>query len=313
LGDCCGLSEAAIMLGNGDGTFQSADVFPSGPNPAYLAAADFDGDGKPDLAIAGGNKNGGTLVILRNDKGSQASAGTPNGATVVSAANPTGTAIAPASLAVIYGSNLSTGAPGATSLPLPTSFSGTSVSIADAAGVTTAAPLVYVSAAQIDFEVPAGVAIGAATITITNGAGAQSVAKTTIAAVAPGVFTLNASNLAAAIAIRVGADGTQTVEQVYSVNASGAVVAAHINMGSATDQVVLSIFATGLRAAGTTGVTVTVGGVPVTVQYAGAQGSYDGLDQVNVILPPSLAGKGSVTIQLTANGAAANATNVTLQ
>jgi len=43
------------------------------------------------------------------------------------------------------------------------------------------------------------------------------------------------------------------------------------------------------------------------------QGSFTGLDQVNVLLPPSLAGKGNVTVQLTANGIAANPVNLTIQ
>ncbi|MGA7753082.1 MAG: FG-GAP-like repeat-containing protein [Candidatus Sulfotelmatobacter sp.] len=42
---------AFIFLGNGDGTFQSPVDFASGPNPAALAVADFNGDGRTDLAV----------------------------------------------------------------------------------------------------------------------------------------------------------------------------------------------------------------------------------------------------------------------
>lgn len=108
-------------------------------------------------------------------------------------------------------------------------------------------------------------------------------------------------------------NGTQTVEQAYSVNSSGAIVSAPISLGAATDTVVLEIFGTGIRSAGPAGVTETIGGVSIPVQYAGAQGNFDGLGQVNVVLPQSLAGKGSVAIQLSANGIAANSTNVTIQ
>ena len=58
---------------------------------------------------------------------------------------------------------------------------------------------------------------------------------------------------------------------------------------------------------------MTVGGVPGMVKYAGMQGAYSGEDQINVLLPSSLAGEGSVTVQLTANGIAANPVNVTIQ
>src|SRR6185437_7531588 len=209
LGDCCGLSEAVLMPGNGDGTFQTGYAFPSGPNPSYLAVADFDGDGKPDLAIAGKNDFGGTLVVLRNTTPSVAKA------TVVSTANPSSTAIAPGSLAAAYSTDLANSPAASTSLPLPVSFGGTSVSIRDSAGAITAAPLLYVSARQVNFLIPSTVATGAATITVISGDGTQSVAQVTIAPVAPGVFVLNASNLAAAIAVRVAANGSQTVEQVY--------------------------------------------------------------------------------------------------
>jgi uncharacterized protein (TIGR03437 family) len=307
LGDCCGLSEAVLMPGNGDGTFQPGTAFPSGPNPTYLAVADFDSDGKPDLAIGGKNNFGGTLVVLRNTTPSVAKAA------VVSTANSSSGAIAPGSLAAAYGTDLANIPAASTSLPLPTSFGGTSVSIRDSAGATTAAPLLFVSAGQVNFLIPSTVATGAAAITITSGDGTQSLAQVTIAPVAPGLFVLNASNLAAAIAVRVAADGSQIVEQVYAVNASGAVVAAPIDLGAATDQVVLEIYGTGIRAAGTSGVKVTIGGIALPVQYAGAQGGFDGLDQINVILPRSLAGKGSVTIQVTANGIAANSANVSIQ
>jgi hypothetical protein len=46
-------SDANIFLGNGDGTFTAAAAFPaSGQNANNFAVADFNGDGKPDLAIS---------------------------------------------------------------------------------------------------------------------------------------------------------------------------------------------------------------------------------------------------------------------
>jgi len=52
----------AILLGNGDGTFQAAKYFPAGQNPSSIAAADFTGDGKIDLAAA--SSVGPTIVVL---------------------------------------------------------------------------------------------------------------------------------------------------------------------------------------------------------------------------------------------------------
>jgi uncharacterized protein (TIGR03437 family) len=177
----------------------------------------------------------------------------------------------------------------------------------------TAAPLLYVKPTQVNFEVPPGLAFGPANVTITSGDGTQSAASVQVASVAPGIFELNSEGLAAAYVILYHTNNTQTVEQVYTVTSAGAVVATPVSLGSSTDQAYLFIFGTGLQDAGTAGVTVSVGGVNVPVSYAGAQGGFVGLDQVNVKLPASLAGKGNVTVQVTANGIAANAVNVTIE
>ena len=58
--------------------------------------------------------------------------------------------------------------------------------------------------------------------------------------------------------------------------------------------------------------TVTVNGVNCQVLYAGTQNLFTGLDQINVLLPSSLAGKGTVDVQLTSNGVAANAVQVVI-
>ena len=41
-----------VLLGNGDGTFTAAPSFATGYNPCWMAVADFNGDGRPDLAVA---------------------------------------------------------------------------------------------------------------------------------------------------------------------------------------------------------------------------------------------------------------------
>ncbi len=56
--------------------------------------------------------------------------------------------------------------------------------------------------------------------------------------------------------------------------------------------------------------TATLGGLNAEVLYAGAQGSLAGLDQINVRLPRSLAGRGDVDVALTVDGKAANVVQV---
>ena len=310
LADCCGLSEASEMFGNGDGTFRAEVRFPSGPSPAGIAVADFDNDGLPDLAVVGGIQSParGTLALLFNPFKDLV---TKPAVTIVSSANPQG-AIAPGSLATAYGADLAQGTPGSTSLPLPTSFGGTTLTIVDAAGQSTPAPLLYVSAGQVNFYVPPGVATGTAQVTVVSGDGTQSAGSVQVATVAPGIFALNSANLAAAVGILVAANGAQTPLQVYAVNSAGAVVANPLNLGSASDQVYLELYGTGIQAAGTSNVQVTVAGTSVPVQYAG-KSTFTGEDQVNILLPHSLAGAGAVTVQVTAAGVAANPVMITVQ
>jgi len=51
---------------------------------------------------------------------------------------------------------------------------------------------------------------------------------------------------------------------------------------------------------------VSIGGVSAEVSYAGPQGDYVGLDQINARIPRNLAGRGNVTITVTVDGSAAN-------
>jgi uncharacterized protein (TIGR03437 family) len=55
------------------------------------------------------------------------------------------------------------------------------------------------------------------------------------------------------------------------------------------------------------------GNTPLQVTYAGAQATYPGLDQINVLLDESLIGAGQVTLQLTVDGVAANPVVVYVQ
>ena len=55
----------SVLLGNGDGTFKSAVTYDAGVGCFWVAVADFNGDGKPDLVVMGGNDG----VLLGNGDG----------------------------------------------------------------------------------------------------------------------------------------------------------------------------------------------------------------------------------------------------
>jgi uncharacterized protein (TIGR03437 family) len=138
-----------------------------------------------------------------------------------------------------------------------------------------------------------------------------------IAAVAPGLFAANADGkgVAAAVMVRVGPDGTQSADLVFRCTAgAGTCVSAPVDAAGAGDTCVLLLFGTGLARRSSLGaVSVTVGGMPATVQYAGRQGEYAGLDQVNALLPGGMSGRGEVDVILTVDGQAANAVKVNIK
>jgi uncharacterized repeat protein (TIGR03803 family) len=62
---CCGFGAGntiAVLLGNGDGTFQAAVLYSTGNKPMWIAVGDFNGDGKLDVATA--NQVDNTVSIL---------------------------------------------------------------------------------------------------------------------------------------------------------------------------------------------------------------------------------------------------------
>jgi uncharacterized protein (TIGR03437 family) len=134
-----------------------------------------------------------------------------------------------------------------------------------------------------------------------------------LARVAPGLFMVDVSRLVAANVIRVRANGQQLVESPYSVD-GGVLHGAPVDLGPVGDKVVLVLYATGLRGRNGLGdVTATIGGVNAVVEYAGPQNQFPGFDQVNVVLPRSLAGRGSVDVVVTVEGQASNAARILVQ
>ena len=73
----------------------------------------------------------------------------------------------------------------------------------------------------------------------------------------------------------------------------------------------LVLYGTGFN--GSKQVTATIGGVSVPVAFAGAQGTYPGLDQINLPLPQGLIGRGKVDVIVTASGKPSNPVNIVVR
>ena len=180
---------------------------------------------------------------------------------------------------------------------LPTTLAGVSMTISDSNNTTLPAPLFYVSPTQINFLVPEGLAFGNANVAINASDGTSATFATTIAHVSPALFTADSSGhgAPAAIALQyIGRAATQL--PVFTCGGSPALcTAVPINLGPASASVYLVLFGTGIRGrTGLSGVSVTVGARALPVVYAGAQNTFPGLDQINVLLDRALIGQGQL-------------------
>jgi uncharacterized protein (TIGR03437 family) len=226
-----------------------------------------------------------------------------------------GNAVAPDSLASLYGNSLASGNAQAASQPLPTNLGGVTLLVTDATGAQHSAPLVFVSPTQINFLVPAGTAAGAANFTVTNGTGNQTFAGT-VQAVAPALFSMSGtgSGVAAATAIITNAGNPQSQSPLPVFQCAGSTCSSvPIALGLDTP-IFVTFYGTGIRnRSSLNNVSVTIHGVSVPVLYAGPTPGFAGLDQVNVALTLNLRGSGESDVQLTVDGQTSNMVTINVQ
>jgi uncharacterized protein (TIGR03437 family) len=242
----------------------------------------------------------------------------PTGATVVSVSAASYSTTAPVtaeSIVSAFGTGLATETRAAEVLPLPLELVGTSVKIRDSQGLERMASLFYVSPNQINYQVPPGMATGLATVTVTTDRGSAT-GTLQISNVAPALFSANANGreVAAGYAVRVR-NGLQRTEPIAQWDASlKKMVPVALDLGPSTDEVFLTLFGTGFRTrSALSAVTVRIGGINAEVHYAGPQGYYIGLDQLNVRVPRGLTNCNLRDIVLTVDGQTANIVQATIK
>lgn len=242
-------------------------------------------------------------------------------ATATSAASFDTSALASESIATALGVSLAATTEAASTATLPTSLGGTAVSVTDGKGVQRPAPLFFVSSGQVNYQIPPDTMPGLAIVTITSASGNIATAETQIERVAPGIFSANATGqgVAAAVALRVKADGRQFFESVSQFDEMAKQFVPRPidlgpDLGNASDRVFLLLFGTGWRfRSNLNNVQVMVGGVNVATVYAGAQGGFVGLDQMNIELPRTLIGQEDVDVVVIVDGKTANTVKINLK
>jgi uncharacterized protein (TIGR03437 family) len=187
--------------------------------------------------------------------------------------------LTPGSLHSIFGSDLAVGTGAAQTLPLPLALEGTVLRING-----LAAPLLYVSPGQVNFQVPFELSGPAAEIVIGTPAGLSETVTVAVRAVDPGVFfdtstgaaaVLNADNtLVSEIparrgeAIQIFATGLGAVEPAGRTGVAAAAVPRSLTLGSPR---------------------VTIGGEEAAVSFSGLAPLFAGLYQINAAVPAGLA------------------------
>jgi mannan endo-1,4-beta-mannosidase len=235
----------------------------------------------------------------------------------VSAASYFGEIVATESIAAVFGVDLAPETLGATTLPLPTTLSGIRVSVKDALGIDRPAGLFFVSPTQINLHLPPETVRGGAVVSVMRDDQLAAFGTTNVTAVAPGVFSADASGtgVAAALILRIKADGAISYEPVARFDATqNRFVAVPIDLGPESDRVFLILFGTGVRHHDSpVAVSLSIGGTAAEVLYAGPQGDLVGLDQINLRMSRHLIGQGEVEIVLKVSGRMANTVKVAVK
>jgi uncharacterized protein (TIGR03437 family) len=231
----------------------------------------------------------------------------------VNAANPSGgNAVAPGSIASLYGANLAPQVAIPDPAPtLPFTLGGVTVTIG---GVPV--PLFYVSPTQLNFQVPLFTLTDQAStsLTVTQGASGKTF-TVLLKPYAPALFTTNqggtgqASTLIAGTASLAAPSGTfpgsrpARIGEYVEIYATG--------LGDVSNRPGLAAASPGEPLATTVaGPAVMVGGVPATVTFSGLAPGYMGLYQINVQVPAGAPTGPDIPIVLTIGGVTSNTATI---
>ena len=210
--------------------------------------------------------------------------------------------LTPGALFSIFGQDLATARQDAASVPLPNSLAGATVTVGG-----KNAPLVFVSAGQINAQVPYDVPVGAEAQVVVNVNGkASPSARVQVVAAAPGIFQFGERR-----AVVQNADNT--VNTASNGAEAGSMIVAYLTGGGEVDNAV----GTGVAAGSSPlsrhkgNVTATVNGTMADVAFAGLTPQFIGLTQVNLKVP-SLA-PGTYPLVISVNGEPSNQAMITVK
>jgi uncharacterized protein (TIGR03437 family) len=216
-------------------------------------------------------------------------------------------ALAPGSIISVFGANLAALPAGASSLPLPKTLAGASLQVGG-----YEVPLFYSSGGQINAQLPFELPLNTRPQLIVKGADFVTVPETiTVAAARPGIFTTSQDGKGQGVIM----DTANRLVDAANPAKAGDVVVVYCTGLGATDPAVRSGEAAPASplAKVTTPVSVTIGGQPAVVHYAGLTPGLVGLYQVNVQIPAGVAVGSSVPLVISQDGVPSNTVTLALR
>jgi uncharacterized protein (TIGR03437 family) len=250
-----------------------------------------------------------SVEILRQGKveeGAKTAAVFPGGVVHAASFTPNG-ALAPGSIISVFGANLASTSAGASSLPLPKTLAGASLQVGG-----YEVPLFYSSGGQINAQLPFELPPNSRPQLIVKGADFVTVPETiTVAAARPGVFTTTQDGKGQGVIMDVN---NRLVDASNPAKAGDVVVVYCTGLGTTNPAVRSGEAAPASPLARVvTPVTVTIGGQPATVQYAGLTPGFAGLYQVNVQVPSGVTPGASVPLVISQDGVPSNTVALAIQ
>ena len=296
-----GSNSISIFLGAGNSTFLSPLDFTVGSAPDWITVADLNGDGKPDLLVANGGSNSVSVLINRT-----AALVPPSVTSAGSAATLQPGPVAPGELVTILGSNLGPEPAAGLQFSAP-GFVATQLAQTQVLFDGIPSPLLYAGTGQVGAVVPYALAGRSSTQLVVMNAGlASDPLMLPVSSSAPAIFTLDSTGQAAVLNQDGSINGGSNPAARGSIVVLYATGAGQTNPAGVDGALAMDVLPEPMLP-----VTVSIGGQPAQVLYAGAApGLVAGVMQVNVRIPDGI-GTGVVPVILQVGGAA-SPTGVTL-
>jgi beta-glucosidase len=231
---------------------------------------------------------------------------TPGG--IVSAASY-GTAVAPGSIAAVFGNFLLSSPSSASSLPLPTHLSELSMQFDGA----LAAPLFYADGGQVNIQIPWELAgRSQAMLTVTVNGQTSPAQAVDLVAYAPGIFTANSQGSGQGAILDLS---NRLVEPSNPATAGSSIVVIYCTgLGAVTNRPAsASASSVNPLAVATITPAVSIGGAPAQVLFAGLVPGMVGEYQVNALVPANSATGDAVPVTISAGGYTSNAATIAVK